>query len=419
MNWSRRKVGGAESYLESIIPALFYLNHDLSFLYEIDLPTEREPMTLPKGTTEWNVEEVGAERAIRELHNWHPDLIYAQGLLDSQLESQIIKIAPTVFRAHNYYGNCISGHKTYRFPVVTPCHRAFGLPCLVQYYPRRCGGLNPITMLKEYRLQSQRLENLRNCRAIVANSSHIKSEYLKKGFKPATVYNVPPPYIKTTNYNHLPDEIPRIVSMPPQQKEMRNSIEPKIGAFSDYRLMFLGRMDFLKGGITFLDALPIVAAELKLPLKVTFTGDGPERQRWEAKAQRISSLCSALTVDFVGYIDSQQLEKIWRECDLLVVPSLWPEPFGLVGLEAGLRGVPVAAFAAGGIPDWLKEGVNGYLAPDNPPTASGLAGAILKCLGDPVEYARIQRGAVEMAKRFSMERHVSTLLEIFDKAITG
>ena len=66
--------------------------------------------------------------------------------------------------------------------------------------------------------------------------------------------------------------------------------------------------------------------------------------------------------------------------DLLVVPSLWPEPFGLVGLEAARHRLPVAAFAVGGIPDWLRPGVNGYLAPGDPPTPGGLADAIIACL---------------------------------------
>ena len=51
--------------------------------------------------------------------------------------------------------------------------------------------------------------------------------------------------------------------------------------------------------------------------------------------------------------------------DLLVVPSVWPEPFGSVGPAAAQHGIPAAAFAVGGIPQWLHEGVNGHLADGN------------------------------------------------------
>ena len=76
---------------------------------------------------------------------------------------------------------------------------------------------------------------------------------------------------------------------------------------------------------------------------------------------------------------------LFQESDLLVVPSIWPEPFGQVGPEAGLYGVPVAAFAVGGTPSWLTDGVNGLLAAGDPPTAAGLAESIVGCLADPAD----------------------------------
>ena len=109
--------------------------------------------------------------------------------------------------------------------------------------------------------------------------------------------------------------------------------------------------------------------------------------------------------------------------DVVVMPSLWPEPFGLVGLEANRRGVPVVAFATGGIPEWLHDGVNGCLAPGDPPTADGLADALIRCIrslessdalirracGGPFEArrpaprrpARDPRGAARRADRVS------------------
>src|SRR5256714_11039321 len=88
-------------------------------------------------------------------------------------------VAPAVFFAHAYYGTCISGAKTFKRPTVTPCDRRFGPKCLLQYYPHRCGGLSPLTMLRLYRLQSQRLEPLRRDAAILTHSSHLHAEELK------------------------------------------------------------------------------------------------------------------------------------------------------------------------------------------------------------------------------------------------
>ena len=77
---------------------------------------------------------------------------------------------------------------------------------------------------------------------------------------------------------------------------------------------------------------------------------------------------------------SAALSAQMRESRLLVVPSVWPEPFGSVGMAAARYGVPAAAFAVGGIPQWLHDGVNGHLASATPPTSASLADAVIRCL---------------------------------------
>jgi glycosyltransferase involved in cell wall biosynthesis len=105
-----------------------------------------------------------------------------------------------------------------------------------------------------------------------------------------------------------------------------------------------------------------------------------------------------------------------KNSDLLVVPSLWPEPFGSIGAEAGHHGLPAAAFAVGGIPQWLADGISGHLAPGDPPTPAGLARAITQCLEDPNHYAALREGAVRTAATFSMERHLPELIRVLDRS---
>jgi glycosyltransferase involved in cell wall biosynthesis len=102
--------------------------------------------------------------------------------------------------------------------------------------------------------------------------------------------------------------------------------------------------------------------------------------------------------------------------DLLVVPSLWPEPLGLIGLEAAACGVPAAAFDVGGIGEWLRDGVNGHLAPANPARPETLAAAIVECLRDPDTHSALSRGAFEIASRHSMGAHVAALLDVLTAA---
>ena len=104
-------------------------------------------------------------------------------------------------------------------------------------------------------------------------------------------------------------------------------------------------------------------------------------------------------VEFAGWLNTEKKLDLLREADLIAVPSLWPEPFGLVGIEAGCYGVPAVGFAVGGIPDWLIPGQTGELAPGDPPTAAGLSEAIVRALADPSHYRRLSAGAWEMARR--------------------
>jgi glycosyltransferase involved in cell wall biosynthesis len=413
VNWSRRKVGGVETYLSGVIPELCRRGFPLAFWSEDDIPTNREPIELPDGVQAWCASELGRDKALAALHDWRPDLLYVHKVSQPATEGELLKIAPAVFFAHDYYGTCISGAKTFKYPRVVPCSRRFGWKCLLHYYPHRCGGWSPVTMVKLYLLQSKRLKLLRKYRAIVTHSDHLQSEYIKHGLEPSRVHNLSY-YAHTMRENYSQNkEIPRadVVSLNSIPDGDSGKTKPY------YKIIFVGRMDQLKGGRIFLQALPQVKSLLARPLKVTFAGDGPDRTAWERQAERVQALSEGLSIEFVGWANAIQLNSLWTTCDLLVVPSQWPEPFGLVGVEAGLHGVPVAAFSVGGIPTWLINGVNGYLAPGDPPTPAGLTDAIVKCLQDPVTHASLRQNALKLAQEFNIGNHMVALLDVFEKVV--
>ena len=191
---------------------------------------------------------------------WRPQVLFSHGLLDPEVEARTLQIAPAVFLAHAYYGTCISGAKMFKSPTNMPCSRTFGWPCLANYYPRRCGGWSPITMVREFRRQSARLELLSQYKAIVTLSSHMQREYARHGLGATWVRGAVEPGVSSAT--DVPDRRPH----------------------DEYRLLFVGRMDHLKGGDYLLDALPRVASALDRTLNVTFVGDGPARASWQAAA---------------------------------------------------------------------------------------------------------------------------------------
>jgi glycosyltransferase involved in cell wall biosynthesis len=87
------------------------------------------------------------------------------------------------------------------------------------------------------------------------------------------------------------------------------------------------------------------------------------------------------------------------------VPSLWPEPFGLVGPEAAVRGVPAVAFDNGGTPQWLVDRRTGRLAERGRLDPEALAEAIAWC-HDSGRLLRLAEAARAHATSWSLERHV-------------
>jgi glycosyltransferase involved in cell wall biosynthesis len=395
VNQNRDRVGGVETYLEMLIPAMAENRCDVAFLTESDHQAAI-PIALAESVAAWSVQELGIGRALEKLREWKPDVVYAHGHLGVELMSGLMQAAPAVFYAHGYYGTCISGAKSFKFPVVRPCTRRFGPGCLLHYYPHRCGGLNPITMWRNYHAQSERSTLLRKYAAILAPSEYIGAEYLRHGFSPDAVRVVP--------YAFGRREFPPVASNHQPANEL------------PHRLLFMGRMVKLKGGMLLLEAVARAARELGRTLHLALAGDGPERSKWQRRADSICTTNPNVHFEFMGWLNGEALERVCGTSDLLVVPSLWPEPSALVGREVGLHGVPQAAFAVGGNPEWLIDGVNGHLAPGDPPTAAGLADAIVKCLADPAHYALTREGAVEVARQFTLDRHIRLLLPILQQA---
>ena len=398
LNWSNRRIGGTGTYLSAVMPHLQRAGHEVGLWHEVNTPLDYDMIPMPPAAPVWSVADLGLDEALTGLSSWRPHLLYSHGMLDPEVERRTLDIAPAVFFAHNYYGTCISGAKTFKNPVVTPCDRRFGWQCLAHYYPRRCGGWNPVTMVRLYRQQRDRLELLSRYRAIVTHSEHMQNEYINHGLAASRVFNV--------KYG---SDLAR------RNEPCPSATTATVDDTRAWRLLFVGRMDELKGGGELLESLPHVVERLGRPLHLTFAGDGPQRAEWTALASRICR-DRRIEVEFTGWVDRVEIDGLFARSDLMVLPSLWPEPLALVGLEAARHRLPVAAFAVGGIGEWLTPGQNGQLAPGNPPTVEGLTAAIVACLKDPQTHARLREGAGHRSADFSFDTHVDLLLQAFNDA---
>lgn len=387
---SDSRVGGVETYLAGVVPALAR-RYAVACLFE---RTSGDADPVLRGARDVPVWVAGEEphAALQSLRRWSPDVIYLHAFRSPALERQLTRIAPVVFFAHSYYGACISGEKSTRFPVQAPCGRALAPSCLLHYLPRGCGGSSPVTMVRQYAGQRTRRDLLARYERVLVASRYMADQYAREGV----------PSVRVT----LP-----VAAVPPTPR--RADHEPS-------NLLFLGRLERSKGAHLIVRAAAQAAARRGRRVRLAVAGRGTLAGDIAAEAAAYPAAGVPLQVDLCGWLAEGARAAALQQADLLLMPSLWPEPFGLSGLEAGSAGVPAVAFAVGGIPEWLADGVNGRLVAPGGDAVGGLAAAVADLLNDPAALAAMRVRAIEAASRFTLERHLGELQRVFaDAAAVG
>jgi glycosyltransferase involved in cell wall biosynthesis len=177
---------------------------------------------------------------------------------------------------------------------------------------------------------------------------------------------------------------------------IHNGVDVEAFPFSDHRgdyLAFLGRMIASKGAA---EAVR-VARELDMPLIMA----GPSTDWFENEVRR--SVDDEL-IRYLGPIDTATRNELLSGAAALLYPITYPEPFGLVMVEAMACGTPVAAFGVGAVPEIVEQGLGGcWVAPG-------------EALGDAVQSAiKLDRGAVRRSavERFDFRRMVDAYERLY------
>jgi glycosyltransferase involved in cell wall biosynthesis len=135
-----------------------------------------------------------------------------------------------------------------------------------------------------------------------------------------------------------------------------------------------------------------IAIHAGIPLKIAAKVDRVDRDYFE---QQIKPLLDHPLIEYVGEVTDEEKERFLGEAHALLFPIDWPEPFGLVMIEAMACGTPVVAFRRGSVPEIVDHGTTGYIV-DNCDEA-------VKALRD---ISKLSRRNVRCCfeKRFSAER---------------
>jgi len=173
-------------------------------------------------------------------------------------------------------------------------------------------------------------------------------------------------------------------------------------------LVFVGRLVSDKGADILLEALQILT-QRGHSAGLTIVGDGPERAALEAQAQQLRL---ADGVRFLGTQMGEDLVRILNQHRIMVVPSRYKEPFGIVALEGIACGCAVVGSAGGGLKDAI--GACGRLFPNGDPAA--LAEGLDDLLRSPAVVSECLRGAPAHLAAHTAARVAHRYLEVFEAA---
>ena len=148
-----------------------------------------------------------------------------------------------------------------------------------------------------------------------------------------------------------------------------------------------------------------IAKRLSIPLKIAARIDRTDKEYYESQ---IAPLLSHPLIEMVGEIGEAEKNDFLGRASALLFPIDWPEPFGLVMIEAMACGTPVVAMRGGSVPEIIDSGVTGFVADD-------LEGAIAAAARAVKLDRRACRAAFE--RRFSAERMADDYLRIYSQLL--
>jgi glycosyltransferase involved in cell wall biosynthesis len=181
-------------------------------------------------------------------------------------------------------------------------------------------------------------------------------------------------------------------------------VRAQLGIPAGPLVLYAGKRSLGKGTPVLLEALAVIRAGVP-GVRFAFAGKGE------------TPLPAAADVHALGPLPQTTLFALYRAADVIVVPSVWPEPLSRVLVEAMWLGRPVVATAVGGSPEAVEDGVTGLLVAKR--DAPGLAAAVGALLRDPARRARMgEAAAARAATLFDEERVMTALLDAYESVAT-
>jgi glycosyltransferase involved in cell wall biosynthesis len=180
-----------------------------------------------------------------------------------------------------------------------------------------------------------------------------------------------------------------------------NLLRPVASGEGGY-LAFLGRISPEKGP----DRAIEIASRLGMPLKIAAKVDKADQAYWDREIKPLVD--SHPNVEFIGEVNEAQKMDFLSRARAVLFPIEWPEPFGLVMIEAMACGTPVIAYRWGSVPEVIEHGVSGFIVEDIDEAVDAVRRV------DEIDRAAVRRA---FERRFTAEQMTKGYLKIYRKLI--
>lgn len=321
----------------------------------------------------------------RAVAQFRPDVVFVHKMSDpAVLRALASGACPVVRMVHDHDLYCMRGYK-YNPLNRRICTRAASLFCIFPCGASLCRGTAGGFSVRWVSYTAKRREIALNRKFphLIVATDYMRAELLRNGFS-----------------------ADRIEIHAPVPRTAPATDTASFGARN--RIVYAGQIVRGKGVDVLLESL----ARVTQPFECVIIGDGSHRPTCERLRDQLG-LQGRVT--FTGFLPQARIAEYYHEASLSVMSSLWPEPFGATGLEAMRCGLPVVAFDAGGIREWLNDGVNGFLVPWMDRDA--YAARVDTLLADKPLARRLGENGRRIAgERFSFPAYIDGLENLFARA---
>lgn len=316
------------------------------------------------------------------------DLIHIHNFFSPEILEFLFSLRPMICSPHTPWVVCPGRDKFWR-KSENICNKSYGLHCFQHIYTEQCSNRHPMRVWKAWsNVEYVVKKAVPKYKAVMVMSDYVKNECIKGGISEEKLVLNPYFTMMPTSNDHATDGLKHI--------------------------LFVGRLISSKGVHFLLSALvPLLKKDKNVVLDIVGDGDMKDKIQAQIAANGLEN-----QVILHGWKGRGEVEQMMRQAYMVAFPSIYPESFGIVGIEAMMCAKPVVAFEVGGVATWLKQGETGFLVENK--NEKALGEAVEKLLNDEKLAKKMGENGQKVAlSQYIPTVHIQKLIQIYQAAIAN